>query len=236
MKSRIIRAFRHKPSETKSPNYARLLGSIRTSDHALFRKTLSDFVREIGEIEPTTDLELAVSQSKGEITLIEGLGVMASQSEQAVGWLADMICSQDEVFRRVAFHALRRVGTGAMPVLRKVWDREHSQLVRGRLHMCMMDIIQGARNSVEQMHEMPLLAEREIPRWIETLRTAEPRVRGWAVMTLVALVQYAPVHAEEIRNQLSDFSRFEFPTNDDLARRDLEAMRDFAARALKDLL
>ena len=180
----------------------------------------------------------ALVQELGELGVIASdLGVIASQREEALIWLTDIVCMQDEdeVVRRVALYALIRAGTGAMPALREAWDREHGLLVRGRLHLCMMDIIGGAKNSAEESDEMPLLAEREIPRWIETLRTAEPRVRCWAVMILVALVPYAPAHIEEVRNQLSEFLTLDLSTDDDLSRRDFAAMRDHAGRAIKNL-
>ena len=54
-------------------------------------------------------------------------------------------------------------------------------------------------------------------------------------MILVALVPYAPASVERVRNQLSEFLMSQFSTEDDLSRRDYAAMRDYAARALKDL-
>ena len=121
----------------------------------------------------------------------EDLEAVASQSEQAAAWLTDIVCDEhgDEALRNKAFHSLRLVGPAVFPALRKAYDREKSLVARGRLHMCMMDIINRAGASAKQSVQMPPLAEREIPRWLETLKTAEPRVRGWAVMILVAFRQ-----------------------------------------------
>ena len=163
---------------------------------------------------------------------------VASQSRQAVAWLTDIVCDQhgDEALWNTAFLSLRLVGPAVFPTLRKAYDREKSLVARGRLHMCMMDIINRAGASAKQSFQMSPLAEREIPKWLEALRTAEPRVRGWAVMILFALIPYAPAHIEQVRDQLSDFLTADFSANDDLSGRDFAAaMQDYAARALSDL-
>jgi hypothetical protein len=132
VKSWINRTFRHILSEKKIQEYARnpasvararvLLASLKIGDRTHFRSTLGALVPELGELG----------------VIASDLGVIASQRAEAVIWLTEIVCTQDEdeVLRRVASYALIRVGTGAMPALREAWDREQSLLVRGRLHLC----------------------------------------------------------------------------------------------------
>jgi hypothetical protein len=207
--SSINKTFRR-----KSRDYSQLVASLKVNDHIHFSGSLR-----------------ALIQENGEFGLSQDLAAIASQSELALGWLTGMYCKQDEdeVLGRVAFGALLSVGIGAMAALRQAWDREQSQRVRGRIHLCMMDLIGIAGHTAEQTGQMPFVADREIPAWLETLRTAEPRVQCWAVMILIRLAPFAPAKIGEIRAQFSAFLASDLLAADDLSKRDFAAMRRFAS-------
>jgi hypothetical protein len=128
---------------------------------------------------------------------------------------------------------MRLVGAGAVAALRKGWDREQSGYGRGRIHMCMMDAINGAATNKA---ELPAIAEKEILLWMETLRTGEPRVRIWAAMILVSWMPYCPAGLiEPLRNQLSNFAACDVPAGDDNFRRDFTNSQRWLSRALGGL-
>ena len=163
------------------------------------------------------------------------MGVLASHSGLICRWLIEVFCNQAEDLdlRTTAFHAVRNIGAGAVPILRTGWDCEQGLYGRGRIHQCMMDVINGAATNKT---ELPAIARKEILLWMETLRSREPRVRIWAVMILASWLPYCPPGlVDALRNQLADFATSEVPAGDDIPRSGFASIQRLAARALGDL-
>jgi hypothetical protein len=200
-----------------SPEYAQLLASLGTGDHTSFRSSLGALFERFG------------SHVRSPLLAI------ARESEQAITWLIDIFCKQDEdpELNGLAFFVVGLVGTKAMPALRTAWDREQTLNARGRVHMCMMDTIGRAGNDAEQKRAMLSIAEQEIPKWIETLRTEKPSGRTSAIMMLLYLLPYAPANLDQVRSLISDSLALDFPPDDD--PKGLEVFRTYAARMLETL-
>jgi hypothetical protein len=164
------------------------------------------------------------------------LTAMVSQSELAADWLTEIACDKNETIeiRGVAFHTLRYVGAGAMIALRKGYDRPgQTGYGRGRIHMCMMDIVNGPTTN---RAELPAVAAREIPLWIETLNTAEPMVQLWAVTMLASLLPHAPAElVEPLRSRLSDFVAGDFMADNDNSARGFAMACKVVSTALSKL-
>jgi hypothetical protein len=126
--------------------------------------------------------------------------------------LVAVFCTEDEAdgVRTMAFFAVLRVGLTAISALREAWDRETSQWARAQIHRCMMDIV----NPLTKEQLLPVAA-REIPLWIQTLKTEGTRVQCWAVYMLGLLTGRTGLYVEEVRQELSDFARSGFAAVED---------------------
>jgi hypothetical protein len=217
--SRMSAAFGDKPSGDKKLAYTQLLTSLQAGDESNFKRALHRLVIEFREF-----------------YLMGDIAKNASMNGQCVRWLTDVLCAaeSDRDLRGLVSYALRVIGDGVIPALRKAWDREEDPSIRGRIHMCMMDIIGGAKTA-ELAREMPLLAEVEIPLWIETLRKEEPWARLWAVMILAAWARCAPAKSESVRNALSNVVASQWSQDQGLPEREFLAMKQIASETIREL-
>lgn len=162
-----------------TPNLDELHASLNAGDSEWFKRSFSSVVL------------------KHKHGAWNAVGELASENEQAIEWLVEIMCKpESDTVRNVAFFSVLWAGPVAFRQLRKAWERG---LDRGRIHLCMMDLAGAATGRPEQRERMEAAAQVEVPCWIECLKSDQWRLRLWAVMILPELVRFAPHHVEAVK-------------------------------------
>lgn len=141
------------------------------------------------------DLELLAEQY-GSFRPLEDLAELSAGNKELSGVMVEFVREYGVTNQLglLALHSIRLVGPKALPYIREEWAKNPDKSGVHYLHMCLIDIIGAvSANDAESQYLMQIIAQREVPLWIEMLQSGgKAASRGLIVWALGALAKFAP--------------------------------------------